>query len=383
MPVHDRGVGRHVEKFVGMPRHETDRISVEDVEKPLGVDRIMVDLESRCGRIEYLRMHGNDDGGRLVHVRQVFRQPVQLLGGEALDIVAGSAPVVAAAINVVHDDVMDLADVERIVGRADLIHIFDRRIVVRPGLEVVVMVAHGVEDLQILDLAVDGVQVLGEIVAVRIPVEVPGHVPEGERIHLLALVAGHVVRKVGGELGELSQVARSVGEVHVAQHEDLVGVLSVDLFELEVGPFDDVGAVFERAVELREHPDGRNFVAARDGDEDISPLFGRFELVDALLVRDGHLRAVGDHDVLHADAGRRHDPVDRGACIRFEIYVFDDVDVDSSERFFARVSFDEDFVVTRFTPVGQAYGETVGRGVDDGADVGDACVRLKNECVCG
>ena len=33
------------------------------------------------------------------------------------------------------------------------------------------MVAHGVEDLQILDLAVDGVQVLGEIVAVRIPVE--------------------------------------------------------------------------------------------------------------------------------------------------------------------------------------------------------------------
>ena len=88
-------------------------------------------------------------------------------------------------------------------------------------------------------------------------------------------MAGHVVRKVGGELGELSQVARSVGEVHVAQHEDLVGVLSVDLFELEVGPFDDVGAVFERAVELREHPDGRNFVAARDGDEDISPLFGR------------------------------------------------------------------------------------------------------------
>ena len=52
-------------------------------------------------------------------------------------------------------------------------------------------------------------------------------------------------------------------------------------------------------------------------------------------------------------------------------------------RFFARVSFDEDFVVTRFTPVGQAYGETVGRGVDDGADVGDACVRLKNKCVCG
>ena len=112
MPVHDRGVGRHVEKFVGMPRHEADGISVEDVEKPQGVDRIMVDLESRCGRIEHLRMHGNDDGGRLGHVRQVFRQPVQLLGGEALDIVAGSAPVVAAAINVVHDDVMDLADVE-------------------------------------------------------------------------------------------------------------------------------------------------------------------------------------------------------------------------------------------------------------------------------
>ena len=73
-------------------------------------------------------------------MRQVFRQPVQLLGGEALDIVAGFGSVVAAAIDVVHDDVMDLADVERIVGRADLIHIFDRRIVVRPGLEVVVMV---------------------------------------------------------------------------------------------------------------------------------------------------------------------------------------------------------------------------------------------------
>ena len=112
MPVHDRSVGRHVEKFVGMPRHEADGISVEDVEKPQGVDRIMVDLESRCGRIEHLRMHGNDDGGRLGHVRQVFRQPVQLLGGEAGDIVEGSAPVVAAAINVVHDDVMDLADVE-------------------------------------------------------------------------------------------------------------------------------------------------------------------------------------------------------------------------------------------------------------------------------
>ncbi len=360
-----------------------DRISVENVEKPLGIGRIVVDLESRRGRIEYLRMHCNDDGGRFGYVRQVFRQPVQLLAGEALDIIAGIGSVVAAAIDIVHDDIMDLADVERVVGRADLVHVLDRRIVVRRGLEVVVMVAHGVEDRQILDLAVDGVQVLGEIVAVRIPIEIPGHVSEGERIHLLALVAGHVVREVGGEFGELPEVVRAVGEVHVAEHEDFVGVLAVDLFEFEIGSFDDTGAVFERAVELREHAVARNFVAARNGDEDISPFLGRFELVDALLVRDGHFRAVGHYDVFHADAGRRHDPVDRGARIRFETYVLDDVDVDSSERFFARVPFDEDFVVTRFTPVGQAYGETFGRGVDDGADIGDACVRLKNECVSG
>ena len=193
------------------------------------------------------------------------------------------------------------------------------------------MVAHGVEYLQIFDLLVDGTQVLGKIIVVRVPVEVPRHVAEGYSIHPGSLMAGHVGVQVGGEFGELTAVVRAVGEMHIAEHEDLVCVLPGYFRKLEINPLNDTGGAFQRIIEPGKHPVGRGFVTARDGDKDVAPFLGGFELIDAVFVRGGYLDTVGHHDIRHANSGRRNDSVDRSACIGFKTYVFNNVYVDSSE----------------------------------------------------
>ena len=380
----------HIGIVMGMSRQKVDvRESFETIEQllrfPRGIETLPI-LERRVVVVHRRTVHPHDHGLRLVaQGRQIVAQPCQLLVGHIGVVVAFAHRTFGAAridVNrVVEHDVVHFAHVERVIGRTQRLAVGRFGGEITGEIGIVVVVAHRVVDRHGIPLHRSAV--VAQAVKIGVPELVPRHVAQHHQIGRHALCRSEGRRLGDKPLGELPEVVRAVGEVHVAEHEDFVGVLAVDLFEFEIGSFDDTGAVFERAVELREHAVARNFVAARNGDEDISPFLGRFELVDALLVRDGHFRAVGHYDVFHADAGRRHDPVDRGARIRFETYVLDDVDVDSSERFFARVPFDEDFVVTRFTPVGQAYGETFGRGVDDGADIRDACVRLKNECVSG
>ena len=128
--------------------------------------------------------------------------------------------------------------------------------------------------------------------------------------------------------------------------------LSVDLREFEVLLFHDVGCSFQRLVELREHALRRYFVAAGDGDEDIAPLLGRFEFVDALVVGDGHFGAVGYHDVRDGTFLRRYQTEDRGAGARFKVDLVDDVDVDFADRFLACVPFEVGCVGTGFALVG-------------------------------
>ena len=350
--LHHVVVGGDVVDLVRVSRHEMDFVAVQRREQRLGVGRVVVEGEARARGLVYLRMHGHDQRRRLVDVRQILGEPVQLFVGEFLDVVARVGSVVCAAIDIVHDDVVHLTDVERVEGRADAVHVLDGRVVVGRGHEVVVVVAHGVVDLQVLDLAVDRLPVLGQRIVVFVPVEVPRHVAQREGVHLLAAVLGHVGVQIGGELGELGGVVGAVGQVHVAQQEELVAILSVDLREFEVLLFHDVGCSFQRLVELREHALGRYFVAAGDGDEDIAPLLGRFEFVDALVVGDGHFGAVGYHDVRDGTFLRRYQTEDRGAGTRFKVDLVDDVDVDFADLFLACVPFEVGCVGTGFALVG-------------------------------
>ena len=234
------------------------------------------------------------------------------------------------------------------------------------------------EHLQPDELLVGDVQILREREGVRIPVEIPRHVAQRDRIHAFAAVCGHIGSQIGGKVVELGDVAGPVGEMYVAEHEDLEGVL-IDLFEREIGPFYGRGGAFEPAVQERKYAGRGHFVAAGDGDEDISPFFLRPQLIDSLLVGSGYLDAVGDHDIGYGALVGGYDAVNGRAGIGFDPDILDDADIELSEILFSGVPFDGGVVVTRFALIGHADGKAVGRGADDGTDVGDAGFRFQQE----
>lgn len=146
-------------------------------------------------------------------------------------------------------------------------------------------------------------------------------------------MGGHIVGQIGGEVAELREVARAVGQVHVAEHEDLVGILvPVQLFECEIHPFNSSGAAFQIVVEQGKNSGRGNLVAARNRNENVSPFLFRFELIDASFVGCGHVLAVGHDNTGHAAFVRSDDAVNRGIFVGSEVgQLVDDVDIKFSE----------------------------------------------------
>ena len=159
-------------------------------------------------------------------MREVFGQPTQLFGRNALLVVARCGAVITIAINVVEHHIMYLADIKGIIHRSDKVDVFALSIKVVDGFVVIVVVADGMEYLQVLHQGVDGVQVFGYGKKIGIPIQVPCHVTQRNGIHFLSWVGSAIIIEVGCEGTELAQVVGAVGKVHVAQHQDLVCILS-------------------------------------------------------------------------------------------------------------------------------------------------------------
>ena len=131
------------------------------------------------------------------------------------------------------------------------------------------------------------------------PVQVPGHVAEGEGVHL-ARGGGNGGVEILDELGELLPVVVAGRQVDVAQHQHPVVVLSLDFLQLEVDAFRGRGIGLELRMEPGQEAAGEGLVAARGGDEHVAVEFLGLHLVHALGVRLHHFHAVRDHDAREA-----------------------------------------------------------------------------------
>ena len=106
----------HVEHLMGMSGDNVYLVATDEIEELVGVCGVVVDLEtvSLVG-LEHLGMHRDDKRSRLADVCEVFGKPRQLVGRNALGIVASGlsvSSVVVCAVDVVKHYVMHLSDVE-------------------------------------------------------------------------------------------------------------------------------------------------------------------------------------------------------------------------------------------------------------------------------
>ena len=183
-----------VEDVVGVAAEEVDVVAGHGVDE---CDHIR--FAGRIGAVEVVVVPGgavggryrgvgsDEDGGRFVHVGEVLGQPGHLLGRVVALVVAPGVGTRAHAVvvDVVHHYEMDLAQIERVVGRGYIAGVAEGLVVVAHGVHVVVVVAHRVEERG-AEHCVHGLEILGELVAVAVPVEVPGHVAEGHYVARLA-----------------------------------------------------------------------------------------------------------------------------------------------------------------------------------------------------
>ena len=94
---------------------------------------------------------------------------------------------------------MHLAYVEGIEIRSQIAGELHRVLEVAGQIHIVVVVAYGMENRQVLDLVHVG-EILLELIIPVIPVIVPGHIAECQREHLLRLAAFDIIVHVIAEL---------------------------------------------------------------------------------------------------------------------------------------------------------------------------------------
>ena len=133
-------------------------------------------------------VRGDEYGCALVYVGEILREPGHLLGGVIKHIFAPEVRTgtYVVIVYIVQNHEVGFAQVERVEGRGDVAGVPERLVEVSYFVHVVVVVAHGVEKRHVLEVAVGGLEVLGESVAVAVPVQIPGHVAEGEAVALAA-----------------------------------------------------------------------------------------------------------------------------------------------------------------------------------------------------
>ena len=146
------------------------RIDVPELEQLVAVDRIVpVAGREAAVLLEHLRMGADHDRLVLGHVAQVLPEPVGDLVAQPQFV--GFRGVLASVEDVVHEDVVHVADIGRIAGRTEVHLEIDRaQRIAQDGRLVVVVVADDVEGrrvhpLRIVDIGVVDVHVVVDQVA--------------------------------------------------------------------------------------------------------------------------------------------------------------------------------------------------------------------------
>ena len=219
---------------------------------------------------------------------------------------------------------MDLADIIGIVGRGDVPAVFELLGEVPHLVHVIVVVAHRVKDLDVLELLVHQPQIVQEFKLVVVPVQVPGHVAEGEDVFLAGRSRERLVQvgRKGVELRHVGGRRVPVRQMHVAQHEQRE-VVVVHLRQGEVDTVHDLGIRTDRTVELRKDAVRRHLIAGRDGHEHIAVLLEGFQEIDAVLPGRRHFITVRDNHARDRFVSAGHQAVDIHAFGDRHIYVFD------------------------------------------------------------
>ena len=194
-----------------------------------------------------------------------------------------------------------------------------------------VVVADGVEDREPLDRRGVG-EILREAVFTVLPVQVPGHVAQGQGIDLPAGVRRDARVDVPDEFVELLAVLVAVGEVDIAEDEHRVLVLPGNLLQGEVHALRGRLRLGELLVQQGPDAVGRDLVAGGHADEDVAVLLLGFQLIDALRVGLRHFVTVGDRDALQRRAVAGDEAIDRAARSRLHA-VAGDHDADRHRPF--------------------------------------------------
>ena len=98
---------------MGMACHIVDLIAPDSIEHSIGAGRIMVNLKRTLTlRKENLCMHHNHQRRALVHVLEIFLEPVNLLLRKVFYIISGLVSIIFSTVNVIKHNVMDLSYIE-------------------------------------------------------------------------------------------------------------------------------------------------------------------------------------------------------------------------------------------------------------------------------
>ena len=98
---------------MGVTGHEMNLVAFKNGEQFLGIALLMVDLEHiSSDRSEDLGVGRDDQRSGLGDIGQILLQPLDLLGRKILCVLPAGRAVVGRTVDVINDNVVNLADVE-------------------------------------------------------------------------------------------------------------------------------------------------------------------------------------------------------------------------------------------------------------------------------
>ena len=301
-----------VEQVVRVSAQEADVVPVENADERIQVGILAGEgfVPIQAGRPCKGLMGRHEDGRGLVHVGKVLPEPLQLFGSDVLRVFAAVflTGIHPGEVHVVQYDVVDLAEVEGIVVRGKVLGVLEALEVVSGHFHLVVVIPHRMEERNIREVAVHGLEIVGEAVIVGDPVHIPGHVAEGKAIDL-ARRRRHSLVQVPGHLFELRQVAGAAGQVHIAEDEERI-VIPGCRNKFKVNLLGGFGIPGEGLVVDRKNALDGEFITGRIGDEDIFPLLVRVELIMACCVGLYDGNTIGDQHVRNALSVAGHGAID-------------------------------------------------------------------------
>ena len=220
---------------------------------------------------------------------------------------------------------MDVADVEGIVGRGNILFEVDNGVVVTGIVYTMVVIANRVIERNARNPPVDKRQILFEtdagsasegisaLIAGR-PINIPGHIAQSKGIHLFAGISRPVCVEIIREPLETGNIAIPVGKVHIPQHQYCVVGLVAVRQEFEVNAFGCAGCLLCQLMYSREHTDSGGYVSRRGGDKYVTVRLVGTQAVDSFFVGLGADDSVGNHHTGHSFA-LAGDPSENASCL--------------------------------------------------------------------